>query len=698
MSTGKHGTQSTSTAVVRTVLAAVVFALLVFAGVKFMAQPREAPQPAPFTGDTASTPSVQTNPLDTGATRDAGAVAVSSTASPSALDAPVRAAGEVLVQGVVRARGGAGIAGARVRLQWLAHGADADGAIVEIGETRSRADGSYWLSTPLLEPALGTDGLVQAVVDAPRYRPGRHQVALAQLASPATLVLDVRLEQGERVRGRVVDPSDRPVPLATVALSVAQVEGSVTKFVHVESVTTRTDGRFDLGFVSSGRYNLAARANAIGTAFVADLELEAGVEKSLPDLVLQGGEPITGRVTDESGAPVPYLELWAIDSNYANDPNALALSVSRTSNDERGDGLSTTHTTTDADGRFSLAGLRPAHYALRCSDRLVVLDPHQLRYTPGTPDVALFVHSQRLIVRVTDDTGRPIRGASVRVSDWSELPDGSHEITHTRTQTVRREIGAVAFVLEPETPVIVQAFDARRAGSEEIVILAQNEWRREITLVLPGADDRGRIQIDLRDPNGVPLGRLRASLLASVTLVPREDIGILESDEFGLLPPVPVGTYQLVVAGDSAAAQYVFPARTIDPVTVARESTTVVSLTARVGGRVRVELVLSGAEPEGFQAPANSNVKDRRERFGVRVQLRSAAGGAVRALQFRGSELGAGLVGRLLPGETLVSDDLLEAGAYALTLESGVFELVSAPDVHVTAGASTAITVQVRKR
>jgi hypothetical protein len=660
-------------------------------------------------------PSVRSQPP---AGETAGSARTSAPDAPRASPPPSDTApGGWRVAGKIASRGGGAVAGARVRIAL-----DIGGEARALGEAVSAADGTYTLPAPglgELDELAASLCKVIATVEAEHNSPARAAVAFDARAAERTVKLDVRLEPGERLTGRIVRPermagegggaaasatAAKPVPRATVRLSVAQTKGGVTSFVVVEEQLTDAQGRFDLGFASSGRYHLAARADGIGTAFVEDLDLEAGSGRDVGDLALAGNEAIAGTLTHENGAPAAHFELWAFEGEYAASPDGMALAVRKAAEDERGDGLRITRTTTDAQGRFALAGLRKGHYAIRSPDPRAVLEPRQARYEPPKSGVELKLLSYALVARVVDEDGRPVRGANVRLTSLAMQVDGSYDPVGARVLTAQGADAAVTFTVDPEARYALDAYTSSRRSKEEIVELAQNQFGHEVVVVLPRRQPTGRILLDVIGEDGLPLASLQVAVLSPVTGARREDFGVLEPDAAGLLPPLPCDEYDLLVGYAPGQDRFHFPVRTSTPVKVVAGDPVRVSLRPRRGGRISVSIALDGPPPKGFadEAPAGATEsarekleESRRARFGCTIVAERKHDGAKRNLQL---ESRGAYGARIMPGETAVAWDLLEPDAYEITIVSaGPWQSVSTP-VTVVAGETASAAIRLRAR
>ncbi len=651
------------------------------------------------TSTTTPTDGTRTSVPDPITPHNTGTDTHASTTTPAAGDA-------WRVAGRVRAHGAVPLADAEVRVEMKVAGETR-----ALGETRTAADGTYEVVAPALgelDPLSASLCEISASVEAPHHAPGRALATFDAHAGDHTVRLDVRVEPGERLTGRIVDAHAKPVADASVRLSVASAKGGVAGFVLVQEVQSGTNGRFDLGFLSAARYHLSARADGIGTAFVDALDLGADAPRDLGDVALAGGDPIAGTVTHTGGEPAAFFEIWAFDADFAAQPDAMSLVVRRAPDVERADGLTVTRTWTDASGRFELKGLRPGQYVLRSPDTRAVLEPHQARFEPGVKDLDVQLQSSSIVVHVRDEDGRPVRGANVRLTELSTLPDGTHEAAGSRVVTARGTDASAVFCADPEAPYAIDAYTQSRRSAEVFVTLSQNEFVHDVDVLLPRKQAMGRIQLDVQGEDGRPLEHLQVELHTSVTRARREDVGLIESDEHGLLPPVPCGTYDLFVGYAPGTDRDHFPVRTQQPVTVAAGDPARVSLRPHRGARVRVTLEVDGPTPPGMAADSSSGSRpltddDRRTRFGVSIVVSRTDGIAGKNLQFRlegGAERGGkgALESRLLPGETATCLEIVEPGEVTLSI-SGSTAWKSAPvPVALVAGETTPVSLRVRAR
>ncbi|HEX2252632.1 MAG TPA: carboxypeptidase regulatory-like domain-containing protein, partial [Thermoanaerobaculia bacterium] len=131
---------------------------------------------------------------------------------------------------------------------------------------------------------------------------------------PSELV--VVLTPGARVEGTVRDEGGEPV--AEVPVRVGRVRD-----------TTDAEGRFRLDGVEPGRRMLVA-AHLEYDRLVREVEVEPAGSRF--DLVLTGGWPVSGRVVDQDGAPVPGAEV-----RLTGDPAGGEMRLYRATSDGEGE-------------------------------------------------------------------------------------------------------------------------------------------------------------------------------------------------------------------------------------------------------------------------------------------------------------------------------------------------------------------------
>jgi RNA polymerase sigma factor (sigma-70 family) len=187
------------------------------------------------------------------------------------------------------------------------------------------------------------------------------QTAEANVASP-------KVTQGEAIalHGRVVDPSGKPVSGAIVQMAYLDTDDQ-----RMPKATTGSDGRFLVRIPRSIRnlngYDefpwVVASAPGFGTGWTPGA-FKAAASGELTIRLVEDGPPIEGRVIDLEGHPVSGAQVKATQLFCAGHGDLTAWLAEARDRGFRnpGDGLNQLPTmipvtTTDADGRFHLAGI-----------------------------------------------------------------------------------------------------------------------------------------------------------------------------------------------------------------------------------------------------------------------------------------------------------------------------------------------------
>ena len=191
--------------------------------------------------------------------------------------------------------------------------------------------------------------------------------------------VEIRLEGGARLAGRVVDGSGAGVAAATVR--VALREGLLWSPTRV--ALADDDGRFDLRGLPRRAVDVLARSASESSAVVvADLAATPALEDLV--LTLDVGGVIAGVVVAPSGDPIPEA-LVQVVPELQGDPRARREWGLRGFPRDIADGA----------GRFSLGGLPPGAYRLRAARPGAVEDALEvgagLAVKPGDRDVRVVV-------------------------------------------------------------------------------------------------------------------------------------------------------------------------------------------------------------------------------------------------------------------------------------------------------------------
>src|SRR6185503_14358337 len=207
------------------------------------------------------------------------------------------------IRGVVRDAAGKPVPGVVVR---------AEGAIrfgVGVAPRSTDAEGRYELL------GLGT-GVYRVVAHHKDWALG---VTTGVVVEPQNDVeLDLKLEPGVKVTGRLVDGAGKPLAghLAPQEIGGETNWWSLGEILHTEAAA---DGRFTLDHVPSGEHAFSASAFGFGPKRV---EVSAGARPvDVGDVVLEPGGTIRGRVHDKAGLPLGGAQLMA----FARMPRGLPI-------------------------------------------------------------------------------------------------------------------------------------------------------------------------------------------------------------------------------------------------------------------------------------------------------------------------------------------------------------------------------------
>jgi protocatechuate 3,4-dioxygenase beta subunit len=291
--------------------------------------------------------------------------------------------------------------------------------------------------------------------------------------------VEIVLSRGARATGLVLGAYGLPAAGAEVTL-----ERSATgrRFSRVRSApdappphtaTAAADGRFSLGLLAPGLYELAVVAAGHARLEVPVIEVapDSG-ELDLGTLQLEAGEELAGRVVDVDGGPVEGARVVR--------PGGGREEV-----------------TSGADGRFVVDGLdagRPVDLWVECRG----FTSKEVAGVPVPAERPLVIELERAAAlegRVVDASGSPVPGASVSVRPAGETFGGSAEAEGD-------EDGR--FVVEGVTAgriVILARAEGHATQRLDDVVVAPGERRRGLRLVLErGATLAGRVASPEGDP------------------------------------------------------------------------------------------------------------------------------------------------------------------------------------------------------
>jgi carboxypeptidase family protein len=247
---------------------------------------------------------------------------------------------------------------------------------------------------------------IEVVASHPDFVRAHARVELPEpAASEGEWSVEIAWTRAAVLTGRVIDETGQPFASAFVQLREAL--GSRVRRREAGSAKTDADGRFALRAPASGTWWVTAVSigkRPTGVIVFA----KTGEHSDVPDLVLEDGAVISGRVRFSDGSPAvcPSVEARRVD---AGDPEILTADVGVAGGLVVSLGASAR---ADSDGRFELTGLDPGRYRLRVtqlanrSDRLLADAVETIAAPASDVDFVLADHSR--IVVETHVHGEPV--------------------------------------------------------------------------------------------------------------------------------------------------------------------------------------------------------------------------------------------------------------------------------------------------
>lgn len=555
----------------------------------------------------------------------------------------------------------------------------------ELGRAAADSEGRFALTAEFAEsaPAASSTARLELDVRASGFQSKRESLVLADLLARAEhgrATIEIVVEPGQDLSGRVVDRTGAPRAGAEVALWVPSLRASAEVERVAASTRTGPDGRFELGYTSEGAYVLRAKLENVGAFERAPLELLATGNRELGDLVLRGDGTIDGVATHPDGAPARDVELWAVPASLASERDAPRRAVATLGGREHADGLLFTRAFTDETGRFHAAGLVPGSYAIVAAAPRTRIEPAAMVVSTPANDVRLLVPGARVGVRIVDEQGRPLVKARVACSRLTESGDGGPAPVSTEWKSPRAASGLAVFDVEPETSYALRAESGARVA-EDLVHLAPGEFSVERTLVLLERAN-GRLRLVLEAFGGGDTPRVRASLASALTGEPLDECSDREVPANGVLDALPPGRYRLRLdpIDDARDPRAFLPLHAPEVIEIESGRTLDRTYALVPGARVEVELALDGPPPADFEFhPSPEAHPDDREAarrihenaHGALVVLapRPEGRGEARALVFEApteSAATSGASSTLLPGRGARAAGVFAPGEYSL--------------------------------
>lgn len=576
------------------------------------------------------------------------------------LDVPERPS--YSVAGTVRSDNGTLIPEADVRL-FLVQGDQ------EREVTRLLTDESGRFESVLSSLAsLSTESLLASTMEArivaPGHLPERRRINATE-GSPLTAT-EVTLTSGHHLRGRILTDEGEPVVGCSVDLYLNCPPGTPRRDTKRHAVTDQ-HGEYVFGWKrGQGLRFIDAEHSTWGKATIALDSVSAIRDQVLEDIRLDPGGTLEGVVTCKMGGDL--LPGVRIDAHPK-------------SNVRRG---KRRWTFTGPDGSFHLSGLVPGQYDLWVEDSSRPVGT----WKTGSDDIQLEVDLVRLVVSVRDPRDNPIPGqkiqfvniagsaASTLMSASSETAKGSEALAvfspARMTDFGETENGQSIAVAMRATSITVPTY-------EELIDIPEDACRIDHTFTLLSSEDLGRLRIRVDDPQG---GQLEEPVISLISVHSGKRVtNLFDRDESptswsSTLAP---GAYELRVEprDRSSDENFLLDVVPAEPVEVKMGRETTVNLTARLGGRIRLQV--NTIEPEGLE-PSQYPERDVHVTIAPsdsEVLLHEAPSFAVQV----GGEISNSMSART----QALGSEVLEAGEYSLRITCPGFETQEI-QIEVTAG------------
>lgn len=384
----------------------------------------------------------------------------------------------LVIRGRVRDRQGNGLEGASVRARLRRPGERS------LGEATSEADGEYVVAG--LTP--GTYRLTAAL---PGY-------ATASATAPAGGdPVDLVMEAGGEIAGRVVDAAGQPAEDATLAAEWAG-EAEAASPGGAFGTPEEGDGRFVLRDLAAGRYVVQARAAGKGEASISGVRVVAGRRTEVGTLRLAGGGIVRGTVVDADGQGVPGATVVAERDLMVQSGDLVDQTGSSGAFEIRGVPA----------GRASVMASHPAYASPK--PVVVEVDPEK----EPAPIRIVLLEGARVEGRAMHRDGRPFATGRVRFSSLEPgeegeghvpapvRPDGSFVIDHVRAGRTRIEL------LAPSAPGALTGLVSREVVLRDGETATVDFSLRDVVVagtVTRGGQPAPGVRVSLRSLEGAPM-------------------------------------------------------------------------------------------------------------------------------------------------------------------------------------------------
>ena len=265
--------------------------------------------------------------------------------------------------------------------------------------------------------------------NAPGYR-SRGEASAIEVTSTTPKGPTLALEPAARVEGTVADDTGRPLPGVPVTASEddqrfgggrRMVRRALRDAERGDRARSDAQGRFRIGGLDPARgYTLSAELKGYAPAEVEVNGLRPRQTRGGIALVMKPGARAAGRVVDAEGRPLPGVEIRAGETPEGGGGRFFSISFGE------GD-ASRPDATTDADGVFALADLKPGRYDVTAKRRgfaTKTVPGLEIAAAAAPVDLGTITlePAARIEGTVTAPGGAPVEGVEVRALPGGPFP------------------------------------------------------------------------------------------------------------------------------------------------------------------------------------------------------------------------------------------------------------------------------------
>ncbi len=212
-------------------------------------------------------------------------------------------------------------------------------------------------------------------------------------------VVEIRLERGGSIRGRVVDENGMGLTGAGVTATFKKLDDPGSKADrhgrYVETARSGEEGSYELSRLAAGTYLVEARADSRISPSPRVVKVLDGQSTEGVDFAFETGESLSGRVVDSTGTGVPSASVWvSMETGSAG-------------------------TETDAAGRFQVSGLKPGKVEVSAGE---AGDSSTVLRTMAPSDAVVLTLQPRASIRgrVVSAGQEVFPGGTVEIAPWSD--------------------------------------------------------------------------------------------------------------------------------------------------------------------------------------------------------------------------------------------------------------------------------------